>query len=432
MSPEEPQELEPGLVEHEKGLVSARIFAEEEIYKLELQNVFGRCWLYVGHESQVANPGDFVFARMGEEAVIFCRSHTGQLHAFLNMCPACSTLLTKADNGKLKEFDCVYHGWKFDLDGHLLVADESKGGELVPVDDLMLIAVPQLDSYKGMVFATFDAEAPPLETFLGDIRWGLDMLLEQGDMRVSSVTKWSAKCNWKFAAEVSVSDIYHGLVHMAALHADREIDKDRELDMERTGFTIITEYGHGLNAEYLDDSVKDAEDLMQQWRQDPANQRRLGQFRMNVHRSAITLFPNAMVSPSTRELHLWHPRGVAETEIWMVTFYDAAEPPETRQAFQRWTQLRHGPGGMYSQDEAENWEQATKSAQGFVTSMNLLNYQMGLGHGEIIDDEQSPPRIETLINEHRQLWFYRNWALAVSAPNWSEWQERLPKPTGRV
>jgi hypothetical protein len=57
---------------------------------------------------------------------------------------------------------------------------------------------------------------------------------------------------------------------------------------------------------------------------------------------------------------------------------------------------------------------------------------MGLGHGEIIDDEQSPPRIETLINEHRQLWFYRNWQTAMDAPTWEAWIAKLPKPTGRV
>ena len=57
---------------------------------------------------------------------------------------------------------------------------------------------------------------------------------------------------------------------------------------------------------------------------------------------------------------------------------------------------------------------------------------MGLGHGGIIEDEQSPPRIETLVNEHRQLWFYRNWATAMKAADWEDWRAHLPKPTGTV
>ncbi|MPZ16238.1 MAG: hypothetical protein GEU73_17785, partial [Chloroflexi bacterium] len=192
------------------------------------------------------------------------------------------------------------------------------------------------------------------------------------------------------------------------------------------------EFGHGLNAEYLDEALENPDDPLQQWRRDAAKQRRLGQFRMQVARSIITLFPNAMLSPSTRELHLWHPRSVNETEVWMVTFYDETESPEVSRAFRKVTQLRHGPAGLYSQDEGENWEGATKGSQGVVISTKPLNYQMGLGHGEIIEDEQSPPRIETLINEHRQLWFYRNWAHAIASGDWAEWKAHLPKPTGRV
>ncbi len=418
------------LVNHEKGIVSASIFVEHEIYKQEMQQIFARCWLYLAHESQVSKAGDFTLARMGEDALIVCRGPGGGIHAFLNMCPSCSSLMQRADSGNVNVFTCQYHGWDFNLDGQVLVEDEA--GNKIGVNDLTMIEVPQVDSYKGMLFATFDPEAPTLDEYLGDIRWGLDLLLEQGDMRVASVTRWSVETNWKFAAESSVNDIFHGHVHMAALHADRNVDMERELSFERDGFTIITEYGHGLNAEKMDDALEDAEDLLQQWRQDPTKQRRLGQFRMGVARSVITLFPNAMLSPSTRELHMWHPRSINETEVWMITFRDENEPPEVARAFRKVTQLRHGPAGLYSQDEGENWEGATKGAHGVVTSQRPLNYQMGLGRGEIIEDEQSPPRIETLINEHRQLWFYRNWATAIAARNWDDWREKLPKPTGRV
>ena len=264
---------------------------------------------------------------MGEDALIVCRGPGGALHAFLNMCPSCTSLLQRADSGNVDVLTCQYHGWGFNLDGLVLAEDDI--GNMLPTDELTLIEVPQLDSYKGMLFASFDENAPPLDDFLGDIRWGIDLLLDQGDMRVASVTRWSVECNWKFAAESSVNDIYHGHVHMAALHADHNADMERETSFERDGFTVITEYGHGLNAEKMDDALEDAKDLLQQWRQDPAKQRRLGQFRMGVARSVITLFPNAMLSPSTRELHLWHPRSVNETEVWMVTFRDENEPPKS-------------------------------------------------------------------------------------------------------
>ncbi len=425
-----------GLVDHERGLISPAIFAKREIYQREMEQIFGRCWLFIGHESQVAKPGDFTQARMGEESLILCRAEDGRLSAFLNLCPTCSSLLCRADSGNLSELTCAYHGWTFDLEGHLLVEDPTNEGTFIATDDLLLMAVPQLDSYKGCIFATFDKEAPPLEVFLGDIRWGLDLMLDQANLKVASVGRWTIKCNWKFAAESSVNDLYHGQVHMSALHADNsdgaEARRQHEFNLERPGFTILTEYGHGLNAEEIDQTADQEENPLLRWRQNSTTQRRLGTFRMGVQRSVITLFPNVMFSSATRELHIWNPRGVDETEVWLITFYDDAEPPEVRRAFQRTSQLLRGPAGMYTQDESESWEQATAGAKAVVLSNQQLNYQMGLGRGEIIEDEKSPPRIETLINEHRQLWFYRNWAHAMATQNWDDWKDSRPIPTGKV
>ena len=426
-----------GLVDHKRGLINPAIFAKREIYQREMEQIFGRCWLFIGHESQVAKVGDFTLARMGEESLILCHAKDGSLSAFLNLCPTCSSLLSRADGGNTSEFNCAYHGWSFDLKGHLLVEDTSEDGAFNATDDLLLFSVPQLDTYKGCIFATFDKEAPPLDVFLGDIRWGLDLMLDQANLKVASVGRWTIKCNWKFAAESSVNDIYHGQVHLSALHADigegAEARRAHEFNLERPGFTILTEYGHGLNAEEVDETAdQEDEDLLLKWRQNSATQRRLGTFRMGVQRSIITLFPNAMFSSATRELHIWNPRGVDETEVWLITFYDDSEPPEVRRAFQRTSQILRGPAGMYTQDESENWEQATEGSKAVVTSSQQLNYQMGLGRGEIIEDEKSPPRIETLINEHRQLWFYRNWAHAMSTQNWEDWKESRPIPTGTV
>ena len=48
-----------GLVEADQGLLSRRIFIEEDIYQQELENIFARCWLFLCHDSQIPNPGDF-------------------------------------------------------------------------------------------------------------------------------------------------------------------------------------------------------------------------------------------------------------------------------------------------------------------------------------------------------------------------------------
>ena len=69
-----------------KGQISREIFVNDEIYKKELERIFTRAWLFVGHESQIPNPGDFFVSSMSEESVILCRDREAKVHVFLNSC----------------------------------------------------------------------------------------------------------------------------------------------------------------------------------------------------------------------------------------------------------------------------------------------------------------------------------------------------------
>ena len=74
------------VIDQETGHLDRRIFADPEIYQEELEKIFGRAWLMIGHESLIPKPNDFFLTYMGEDPVILTRDATGQLHAFLNMC----------------------------------------------------------------------------------------------------------------------------------------------------------------------------------------------------------------------------------------------------------------------------------------------------------------------------------------------------------
>src|SRR3979411_2198206 len=76
----------PGLVDLKAGQISREIFVNDQIYAEEQERIFARAWLFVGHESQIPNPGDFAVSGMGEESVILCRDRAGEVHIFLNSC----------------------------------------------------------------------------------------------------------------------------------------------------------------------------------------------------------------------------------------------------------------------------------------------------------------------------------------------------------
>src|SRR5262249_37565847 len=141
-----------------------------------------------------------------------------------------------------------------------------------------LIGAPHIESYQGCIFASFDPDAPPLAEYLGDIRWGLDLLFAQGDLRVAGITRWLIDCNWKFAAENAVNDVTADLVQAARLAAIARAEGREDVVAVPTpsGFTIVTEYGHGLTAEWIDEAGIDGADPLQAWRVDPAAQGRLG------------------------------------------------------------------------------------------------------------------------------------------------------------
>lgn len=108
------------LVDVDAGLVSARIFVDEDIYQQELERIFARSWLFVAHESEVPRPGTFVTRSMGEDPVIVWRGADGQVRVLLNVCRHRGRRVCGEDLGQAAQFRCPYHGWTYNSQGELV------------------------------------------------------------------------------------------------------------------------------------------------------------------------------------------------------------------------------------------------------------------------------------------------------------------------
>ncbi len=101
------------------GKIDRRIFSDQAIYDEEMEKIFGRAWLMIGHESLVPAPDDYFHTYMGEDPVILTRDGQGRLHALLNMCRHRGNRVVRCDDGNAKRFMCAYHGWTYRNDGSL-------------------------------------------------------------------------------------------------------------------------------------------------------------------------------------------------------------------------------------------------------------------------------------------------------------------------
>lgn len=199
--------------------VNRRVFTEPAMLDLERRRIFERCWLYLGHESELASPGSFVSRKVGGRALIFIRDRDGVVRALFNTCTHRGATVCRERAGVARGFQCPYHGWTFRDDGTLHNIPDAKSYATGFGSDgsLNLKAVQKLDAVHGFYFVCFDPKAIPLQDYLADSCDVLSLVSQQGANGVTVVpgtNEYSIRANWKLLLENS-ADGYHA----ASTHA---------------------------------------------------------------------------------------------------------------------------------------------------------------------------------------------------------------------
>jgi benzoate/toluate 1,2-dioxygenase subunit alpha len=140
--------------------VHRSVYADAALFDLEMERVFGRAWLLLGHESQVPQPGDYFTTRMGREPVIVVRSSPGEIAVLVNRCAHRGAMVVAEGRGNLERFVCPYHGWSYDRSGELKAVPISGSFPTEKFGELGLARAPRVQSYRGFVFASLSAAGP--------------------------------------------------------------------------------------------------------------------------------------------------------------------------------------------------------------------------------------------------------------------------------
>jgi p-cumate 2,3-dioxygenase subunit alpha len=200
---------------HHRFRVHRDTMTSPEIFREELERIFGHSWLYVGHESEVAAPGDYVRRPVGGRPVFMVRgAKSGNVHVFHNTCTHRGAVVCRHKSGNTKVFQCFYHAWTFDSEGRLTgVPDRDAYGAKLDFAQLGLRPVARMEKYRGFVFASFDENVTDLVTYLAGAREYLDLVIDSGggEMEiVKGTNEYCIQANWKLLAENSI-DGYHAV-----------------------------------------------------------------------------------------------------------------------------------------------------------------------------------------------------------------------------
>jgi len=398
------------MVGNQGSWVSRKAFIDPEIYQREQELIFGRCWLFLGHESQLPNRRDFITTYMGEEPVIVTRDSNGVLRGFINTCRHQGMRVCRADQGNAAAFTCSYHAWTYDTTGALIGVPKLQACYYGELDKSQLGLLPvRVESYKGLIFGTFDDDAVSLHDFLGEIAWYLDIFLDRregGTELIGGVHRWVMNSNWKVGAINNAGDNYH----VAYAHSSTRVLPRAQADPARTTIEVETDPGHSLVYFGFEgeggrrDLNPDVQSYFDSTEAEAVN--RLGAQRGRKTANTVGLvFPNfGWIGPSLR---VYQPRGPHRTELRSFVLVDKDAPAAVKAAIRRNYIMTFGPSGMLEQDDGENLTQVSASSRGPISRQLDFQYGMGLGHEYY--DENLPGLLAKGPSENIHRSFQKRW-----------------------
>lgn len=212
----------------EDNKIPREIFTDGDLFRHEMDRVFtGPVWTLVGHESEVPAPGDYKTFSLGTIPVIVLRSAADTIGVLVNACAHRGTRLVEGPAGNVLRggFRCIYHMWTYDTEGRLIAVSLPDD---FPADfrrEDYGLPRARVETYRGLIFASFSDDVPPLADYLAELTDGLDVVLGDGALRYLGTVRVIFRTNWKLYVE----NIYDGY-HVTALH---------------TGFQVVRLRSHG-------------------------------------------------------------------------------------------------------------------------------------------------------------------------------------------
>ena len=354
--------------------VHTSLYTDPAIFEVEIERIFNTTWVWVAHDSELPNKNDWITTFVGRQPVIVNRDKAGVVRVMLNRCRHRGATICEAKKGNAPGFVCPYHAWTYGTDGSLKGLPMPKGYKDFDKSDYTLVNL-RVESYRGLIFATFNEDAPPLEEFLGRARPWIDLFLKQGGgypVKVMGEHKFNFPGNWKIQLE-NTTDAYHfPIVHKSFLSSLDGDTSELFSFMDAGGYVEDLGNGHSVMVmipelidldKNLDEPIPErfaelAEELREEHSEDEVRRivRAVTGSGFNVN-----LFPNLACSMAF--FRVLRPLSVDETEIRHIAIGMDGGPAAANRARLRLHEHFQGPMGFGTPDDAEAWERVQRGSQ---------------------------------------------------------------------
>lgn len=399
------------LVDKDDRTVSCQVFTDQGIFAREQATVFSRSWLCIGHRSQLIRSGDFIQTYAGTIPLLLCLDDKGEYHVIANVCAHRGSQICQLEQGNAAKFVCPYHNWIYDNRGNLIGMPRRPSPDF-DKSKWHLLRADRVATYRDLIFATFSPDTVPLEDYLGDMKWYLDLILNssRAGTEVSAGTHRSLiHCNWKFPAEQFGADNWH----FQGVHGSMgKLGRRNEDPGHEDSFHAWMPEGHMLIcvaprldlpspfASYLDELL--AKDQIS------STQRRL--LRCSI---VMTVFPNLSIVafPGMCSIRVWHPRSAGETEMWSWALYNKDAPAHIKGSIRREVTQMFSPTGMLEQDDMEVWMRLGNTLTTMPPTFRLC-YEFGAGEEPPL--RPYPGKTASLQSDTPAFAYYQRWAELIA------------------
>jgi len=347
------------------------LFTDEQVYEREQHRIFrGPVWNYVGLEAEIPRAGDFKTTHVGETPVIVSRLKDGGLAAVVNRCAHRGALVRRQAYGNDTSHTCIYHRWSYTLAGDIRGIPFRRGvnGKGGLDEDFSErehgLRKLRIESYKGMMFITFDAELESLHDYLGEVHREQIARIMCRPVRILGFQRQLIRGNWKFYQE-NLRDTYHAsLLHsfFVTFGLDRVTNPGGTMldpskrhsflhNRHQPGTTgPVVQGGATSSNAYAAQGVK-AERVSLE---DPSFLQYRDQYHDDLRVYIACVFPNAHYQQMTNCLNTRQmiPRGPEAFEVvWTVFGYE--DDDEELTELRRLQANFIGPAGLVSMEDAE-------------------------------------------------------------------------------